>query len=54
MSKLFDEVRAHKTSGTPLKLNLFATVWLLEHIMGEDDKYARFILGKPPLSVRSN
>jgi hypothetical protein len=21
----------------------------MEHIMGEDDKYARFILGKPPI-----
>jgi hemerythrin-like metal-binding protein len=49
VSKLLDEIRAHATSGTPLKLNLFVTVWLLEHIMGEDDKYARFILGKPSL-----
>jgi hemerythrin len=45
--KLLDEIRAHARSSTPLKLNLFVTVWLLEHIMGEDDKYARFILGKP-------
>ncbi len=50
VTKLLDETRAHKTSGTPLKLNLFVTVWLLEHIMGEDDKYARYILGKPPLA----
>ncbi len=47
--KLLDGARAHPTGGTPLKLNLFATVWLLEHIMQEDDKYARFILGKPSL-----
>ena len=44
--KLLDEVRAHKTNTTPLKLNLFVTVWLMEHIMSEDNKYARFILGK--------
>ena len=47
--KLLDHAHAHATGGTPLKLNLFATVWLLEHIMQEDDKYARFILGKPSL-----
>ena len=47
--KLLDHAHAHATGGTPLKLNLFATVWLLEHIMQEDDKYARFILGKPTL-----
>jgi hemerythrin len=52
VAKLLDEIRAHASSRTPLKLNLFATIWLLEHIMGEDDKYARFILGKPPLRVR--
>jgi hemerythrin len=49
--KLRDETAAHKTSGAPLKLNLIATVWLLEHILGEDAKYARFILGKPALPV---
>ena len=49
LAKLLDGARAHATGGTPLKLNLFATVWLLEHIMQEDDKYARFILGKPSL-----
>ena len=47
--KLSGEIREHATSGTPLKLNLFATVWLLEHIMQEDDRYARFILGKAAL-----
>jgi len=46
--KLHDEINAHKTNVTPLKLNLFITVWLMEHITQEDDKYARFILGKPP------
>lgn len=48
VAKLLGEVRARATSATPLKLNLFVTIWLLEHIMGEDDKYARFILGRPP------
>jgi hemerythrin len=47
--KLLGEIRAQSTTCTPLKLNLFVTVWLYEHITGEDDKYARFILGKPPL-----
>lgn len=46
VAKLLDEIRAKKSSTTPLKLNLFVTVWLFEHIMQEDDKYARFILGK--------
>lgn len=44
--KLLDEIRTHKTGSTPLKLNLFVTVWLLEHILTEDKKYARFILEK--------
>ena len=52
--KLLDEIRAHARSSAPLKLNLFVTVWLLEHIMGEDHKYARFILGKPALSARAH
>jgi len=43
---LLGEIRAHKTNTTPLKLNLFVTVWLMEHIMQEDDKYARFLRGK--------
>lgn len=48
VEKLLAEIRAHKTNSTPLKLNLFITVWLMEHIIQEDGKYARFILGKPP------
>ncbi len=47
VAKLLDETHAHKVKGAPLKLNLFVTIWLLEHIMGEDNQYARFILGKP-------
>lgn len=42
--KLQDEIQAHKSVSTPLKLNLFITVWLMEHIMNEDMKYARFVL----------
>ena len=45
---LLDEIRAHGIARTPLKLNLLVTIWLLEHILDEDDDYARFILGKPP------
>ncbi len=45
---LLAEIRGHTLCSTPLKLNLFATVWLLEHIMQEDAHYARFILGQAP------
>lgn len=44
--RLLDEIRTHKTNATPLKLNLFVTIWLMEHIMTEDNKYARFIRGR--------
>lgn len=44
--KLLDEIASHKTSSTPLKLNLLVTIWLMEHILQEDIKYARFILSK--------
>jgi hemerythrin len=47
--ELLDEVHAHSTNRTPLKLNLLVTIWLMEHILQEDDKFARFILGKPQL-----
>ena len=43
---LLQEIKDHKTHTAPLKLNLFVTLWLMEHIMQEDDQYARFILGK--------
>jgi hemerythrin len=36
---------------TPLKLNLFITVWLLEHIMQEDWDYARYITRKRPAAT---
>ena len=49
VSKLLDQINEHASSSTPLKLNLFLTVWLLEHIMQDDDKYAQFILGKSVL-----
>lgn len=41
--KLLKEIREHSSSNTPLKLNLFISIWLLEHIMQDDGKYARFI-----------
>jgi len=40
------EITRHETMSTPLKLNLMANVWLLEHILQEDADYARFILAK--------
>ena len=53
VEKLLNELRAHKTNTTPLKLNLMITIWLMEHIMGEDDRYARFILKKPERRILS-
>ena len=47
VEKLLEELRAHRTNTAPLKLNLMITIWLMEHIMGEDDRYARFILKRP-------
>lgn len=43
---LWDELHANTTHTTPLKLNLLATIWLMEHITEEDRKYARFLLAK--------
>jgi hemerythrin len=45
--QLLDEIRAQRSPHTPLKLNFFVTVWLLEHVQKEDGKYARFVLDKP-------
>ncbi len=46
VTKLQEEIRSHEHDSAPLKLNLFVTIWLLEHIMSEDILYARFILSK--------
>ncbi len=46
VQKLCAELAAHSAGSTPLKLNLFVTVWLLEHIMSEDWKYSRFIIAQ--------
>jgi hemerythrin len=46
VAALLAEVRAHKTCTTPLKLNLLATIWLMEHITRDDREYARFIQAK--------
>lgn len=46
VQKMLDEVIEHKRASAPVKLNLFFTVWLLEHIMTEDWKYSRFILAQ--------
>jgi hemerythrin len=43
---LLTEIREHKTRTTPLKLNLFATIWLMEHIAGDDRDYARYVLAQ--------
>lgn len=39
---LHDELARHHPS-TPLKLNLLATVWLMEHIHHHDKDYARYL-----------
>ena len=44
--KLRNELSAHQHTSTPLKLNLFVTVWLLEHIMTDDWNYAVYIREK--------
>lgn len=46
VERLRGELRERGGRLTPLKLNLFASVWLLEHILREDGKCARFILGQ--------
>jgi hemerythrin len=43
---LLEDLRSHKGSRAPLKLNLLVTIWLLEHILQEDGKYARFVAGR--------
>ncbi len=37
---------AKASRSAPLKLNLFVNVWLLEHILGEDGKYASYVLAR--------
>lgn len=39
---LHDELVRHRPA-TPLKLNLLATVWLMEHIHQHDREYARYL-----------
>ena len=46
MLKLIRELAEHRDATTPLRLNLFVTVWLLEHIMTDDWKYASFIIAQ--------
>ncbi len=47
VQKLLDELNGHTAHhSTPLKLNLFATIWLMDHIAKDDVDYAQFILGK--------
>jgi hemerythrin len=41
-----EEIHAHSRNKTPLKLNLLITIWLFDHILNEDGRCAKFILGK--------
>lgn len=43
---MLEEIVRHETSSAPLKLDLLVTRWLMEHILQEDIKYARFVLAK--------
>lgn len=42
LEKLLTEAKADRSS-TPLKLHLFLTIWLMEHIATEDKKYVQHI-----------
>lgn len=46
LKQLSDEIGAHQSASTPMKLNLVVNIWLLEHILRDDHDYARFILAK--------
>lgn len=46
LTDLRDEISAHQTASTPMKLNLVVNIWLLEHILRDDDDYANFILAR--------
>lgn len=53
VGKLLGQARTPSNHNTPLKLNLLATIWLLEHITNEDLKCAQFILGKAAAGARA-
>ena len=46
VARLLAEIQSPAKDRAPLKLNLFINVWLLDHILKEDAKYARFVLQK--------
>lgn len=43
--KMQAEIKQHKHSMAPLKLNLLATIWLFEHITRDDMKFGQFVNG---------
>lgn len=43
LAGMHEDLLTQKTRRLSLKLNLFATIWLFEHIMGEDADYANFL-----------
>lgn len=45
---LREELRQHRGS-TPVKLNLLATIWLMEHIHQHDKEYARYLKKRGPV-----
>ncbi|MFZ5482986.1 MAG: bacteriohemerythrin [Pseudomonadota bacterium] len=45
LAKMHSEIKLHKHSMAPLKLNLLATIWLFEHITREDMKFGQFVNG---------
>ena len=48
VSRLRDQVNTMTNGNVPIKLDLLAAVWLLEHITQDDLRYARFILKRAP------
>jgi hemerythrin len=46
IAELREEIHVNSRNKTSLKLNLFITIWLFDHILNEDGRYAKYILGK--------
>jgi hemerythrin len=44
VARLLAEIQSPAKDRAPLKLNLFINIWMLDHILKEDAKYARFVL----------
>ena len=45
LTRMLAEIKQHKHSMAPLKLNLLAAIWLFEHITRDDKKFGQFVNG---------